>query len=191
MNQQLSKLLSDDDILSVLGTKDTRILPYDEINQYKTLDELFGQYNRLIILYISSVHGNTTSGHWTLLTRINRNGKNIIEFQDSYGSMPDEALKHIPKSIKNKTNQNKNYLTKLLYDYSLIPGNEIHYNQLKMQKMGGNISTCGRHLLNRAYFYKVPLEKYQQLFERLKEKNIDLDEASVYISNYLMNNNNI
>lgn len=186
MEQQLAKLLSDDDLLSVLGTKDTRILPYDEIHQYKTLDELFGNKKRLVILYISSVNGGSTSGHWTLLTRVKRNGKNIVEFQDSYGSMPDEALKHIPKSIKIRTNQNKNYLTKLLYDYSLIPGNEIHYNQLKMQKMGSNISTCGRHLLNRAYFYKIPLEKYQQLFERLRKNNVDLDQASVFISNYLM-----
>ena len=187
MNRELSYQLSDDDLLHVLGTKDTRIVPYSEIHQYKTLDDLFGKDNRLIILYISSVDGNTTSGHWTCLSRVHRNGKNIIEFNDSYSHMPDEALKFIPKSIKKQTYQDKNYLTKLLYDYSLIPGNEIHYNEEKMQRMGEDISTCGRHIMNRLYFYKVPLEKYQKLFEQLKGKNIDLDKASVYISNYLMN----
>lgn len=185
MNQELSKLLSDDDLLGVLN-KDTRIVPYNEIHQYKTLDDLFGQDNRLIILYISSVQGNSTSGHWCTLLRTHRNGKNIIEFDDPYGTMPDEALKHIPKSIKNKTGQDKNYLTKLLYDYSLNPNNEIHFNELKMQRMSNDISTCGRHVMNRAYFYKIPLEKYQQIFERLRKNNVDLDQASVFISNYLM-----
>ena len=186
MNQQLAKLLSDTDILSVLGTKDTRVVPYSEIHQYKTLDDLFGKDNRLIILYISSVNGSNTSGHWTSLSRIHRNGKNIIEFNDSYSNKPDQALDFIPKSIKKQTNQNRNYLTKLLYDYSLIPGNEIHYNELKMQKVGSGISTCGRHQLNRLYFFRIPLEKYQKLFEQLKNKGFDLDQASVYISNYLM-----
>lgn len=190
MKRQLSYQLSDTDLLTTLGTKDTRIVPYDEIHQYKTLDDLFGKDNRLIILYISSVNGNSTSGHWTSLSRVHRNGKNIIEFNDSYSHPPDEALKFIPKSIKNKTHQNKNYLTKLLYDYSLIPGNEIHFNEEKMQRMGGNIATCGRHIMNRLYFYKVPLNKYQKVFERLKKNNIDLDQASVLISNYLMNKSN-
>ena len=185
----VSKLLSDTDLLSVLN-KDTRVVPYSEIHQYKTLDDLFGDDNRLIILYISSVDGGSTSGHWCILLRTHRKGKNIIEFDDPYRTMPDEALKHIPKSIKNKTYQDKNYLTKLLYDYSLIPGNEIHYNQLKMQRMGNDISTCGRHVMNRAYFFRIPLEKYQQLFERLRKNNVDLDEASVLISNYLMNKYN-
>lgn len=189
MNRQLSYQLSDTDLLNVLGTKDTRVVPYSEIYQYKNLDDLFGKDNRLIILYISSVNGNSTSGHWCSLSRIHRNGKNIIEFNDSYSNPPDEALKFIPKSIKKKTHQDQNYLTKLLYNYSLIPGNEIHYNEEKMQRMGGNISTCGRHVMNRLYFYKIPLEKYQQLFERLKNNKVDLDEASVIISNYLMNKN--
>ena len=94
-------------------------------------------------------------------------------------------LNYYNKSFRKKTHQDHRYLTKLLYKFSLNPKNEVHYNELRTQKLSNNINTCGRHVLLRGYFYHIPLEQWQSIWKQLKDKGYDLDELAVQLSDYL------
>jgi hypothetical protein len=162
------------------------VITYPEIAKYDSIEDLFGKDNRIVLLYVNEINGSSVSGHWVLLTRVKRNGKTLIEFNDSYGLLPDAQLDHYSDQWKRESQQTYPILTKLLHDFSLKPNNEVHYNQIPFQTDSPNINTCGRHCAIRGHFYKVPLEKYQQLMGGLKRKGFSTDEASVLLSNRLL-----
>lgn len=187
----VSKLLSSDEVESIIGDRKTRTVPYSEISQYDSIEQLFGKDDCLILLYISEIKGNTTTGHYTLLCKNKRAGKTIVEYCDSYGKLPDNPLEYFGSALKKETNQDYNYLTRLLYKFSLQPNCQVEYNEVPLQKFKNNIATCGRWCAVRGYFRKIPLTKYQAVFKKLKNNNINLDQLIVGISNYLIHNNNI
>lgn len=178
-------LLTDKDVLKIIGGK-SKLLTYPELMQYNNIDELFGNSDKIILLYVNEVDGNNITGHWCLLTKVKRGKKTVIEFTDPYGLMPDEQIKSYGESWKNESGQNRNALTRMLYDFSLDPNHEIHYNELKVQKDSEDINTCGRHIGMRGHFYKVPLKKYQQIFKDLKKKGYDLDKVIVKLTDSLI-----
>ena len=175
--------LSDHEIISIIKHK-TKVITYPELNDYKNLNEVFGRYHIILLLYVNSEHGNDVQGHWTLMTKVKRDdGYTIVEFMDPYGLFPDDELNFYTDNWRHKSGQDYNILTKLLYDFSLNPKHKIYYNELKLQIDDPHINTCGRWCAIRAHFYRVPLKDFQKIFKRLK--NYDLDELSVYLSNKL------
>ena len=54
-----------------------------------------------------------------------------------------------------------------------------------MQAEEPNVNTCGRNVAVRGHFYKIPLERYQNIFKKLRNDNYDLDEVITYLSENL------
>lgn len=165
--------LSDGDIKAIAGAG-TKIMTYPQIMQHDTLESMFGKANKVVILYLNEQNGNSYQGHWCLITRHNGN----VVFFDSYGLMPDEQLKFHSKSRQRELGQTHNHLTRLLAE-SPLP---VEYNEMKFQKKIRGVNTCGRHVGLRAKFYQVPLVTYQKLFKNLAKSGINLDMASVELT---------
>jgi hypothetical protein len=179
-----STLLSDKDVLRIIGPG-SKVMTYPEVMKYGSIEALFGGYDKIILLYINEIDGRDISGHWCLLTKVSRNGKIVCEFSDPYGYKPDDQLKFYTPQWRTQSGQRTNHLTKLLYDFSLGKNNEVHYNELELQKDNANINTCGRIIGLRGHFYKIPLAQYQQMFRDMKRKGYDLDKVAVALSNEL------
>ena len=178
-------LLSDKQVKKIIGGK-SKLIAYPELAQYSSIDDLFGDCNKIILLYVNEMNDNSMVGHWCLLTRVKRGNKTIVEFQDPYGYVPDKEMDFYDEHWKSQSGQDHNYLTRLLYNFSLDPNHEVHYNELPMQKDDPNINTCGRHIGLRGHFYKIPLEQYQKIFKNLKNKGYDLDDIVTKLTNQLL-----
>ena len=153
--------LTGSDILQNATIPNSKLMIYKDIHKYSSIDELFGDYDGIFILYETSPN----VGHWTLLFRIG----DKIEFYDSYNHKPDEQFEFIDDHIKNTRNMNYPYLVSLLLKY-VENGGEVHYNEFKLQAEGGNIATCGRHCLIRLMWRGLPIKQYYHLLKDLKEE---------------------
>jgi len=130
--------IDNNQILSVL---DTNIIDYPNLSKYQNIDQIFK--NGSCVIFYPHTMGDV--GHWTCLTKRN----NTIEFFDSYGHLPDVALKDGMYP----------YLSQLLLqsNYKLI------YNEQKMQYK--NTATCGRHVIVRVLLKDYPLSYYQNVMK--------------------------
>lgn len=176
--------LSDKDILKIIKHP-AKTITYPELINYGSIDLLFGKYHIILLLYVNNEDEGDIEGHWCLLTLVNRNGNKICEFLDPYGYFPDDELCFYSAKWREESGQDKKLLTKLLYDFSLIPNHKIYYNEVPFQKESATINTCGRWIAIRGHFYKVPLEEFQKYFKQLKKDGWNLDKLSVCISNLL------
>jgi hypothetical protein len=182
----ISKLLSDKEVMKLAG-KDSKVITYPEIQDYDSIPQLFGRKNKVIILYLNEKNGNNYVGHWVLLLRCKRNGKTIIEFNDSYSNYIDEYFDDIPKSKRKSLDQEHGYLSRLLYDYCKDNDKvELHYNEYPFQKLKENVNTCGRWVGLRGKFSQVPLEDYQNAFKKLKGEGYDLDKIITIATDKLL-----
>lgn len=175
-------LLNGDQIEELAGDG-SRVLIYPELYKYKSIEELFSNgIKKNLILYLQDKQGNDYSGHWVALTKHN----DIVTFMDPYGIIPDNQIDWNPKDKQKRLNQDENYLTRLLHDYSRR-GGIVEYNEMRFQKRGSNINTCGRHAGIWSRFHEVPLVIYQNMFKKLRENGHNLDEVSVELSDPLIN----
>lgn len=116
-----------------------------------------------VILYEATPY----NGHWAMLHKtINDKGKPVIEFFDSYGMKPDEAIKVM--NLKDQPD-----IARFLLD----SGKNIVYNEFPFQKVGEGINTCGRHCLVRYKLRKYSIEEYHRRMKKLaKNTGFDYDE---------------
>ena len=176
-------LLTGEDIKKLAGNG-ALILTYPELYKYKSIQQLFSQgIKKVVILYLQESTNTYQRGHWCLLTKNN----NTVSFFDSYSYMPDSEIKWNDKEKREELNQDTNYLTKLLYEFAK-KGGKVEYNEMRFQKKGAERNTCGRHAGVRARFYEVPLKTYQKLFREVRKHGFDLDDFIVDVSNYLLQN---
>jgi len=88
-NNKLKEIIADpiDDREIKHENKEIRIISYNELEKYTTIDELLpDSKEHLMLLYQTD---SESSGHWTCLVR---NDDNIYYF-DSYGKPIDEPMK--------------------------------------------------------------------------------------------------
>lgn len=187
----MERLLSDQDILKIIGRRKSKIVTYPELSEYRTIEDLFGDKSIVIILFINEIIETATSrdvvGHWSVLSRMRRGKKTIIEFMDSYSLEPDEIKDQYNEDFLIETNQDQNILTELLYNFSLNdPTREVHYNEIPFQKQSENTATCGRWIAMRSKFIAVPLSKYQKVFQNMQAKGFDLDKLIVYLTDEML-----
>ncbi len=143
-----SKPFSGEDILNILDQK-TKIVLYNEIKKYKSIDSLLHPYGNVVILYETK----PGYGHWVCI--IKHKGKNpYIEFFDSYGMKPDQQLDYVPENMKSQP-----YLLKLFLksEYPII------YNSKQLQQLMDDVSSCGRHVALRLVLRDIPLKEYLKL----------------------------
>lgn len=170
-DEQLEKVLenpmSNETITKFLP--DARIISYDELKKYKSIDELMPEpADYTIILYTTSPN----NGHWTSLIKYApENGKDgIIEYFDSYGNPIDTPLKWIGKGQGPTLGIDAPYLSNLLKKspYTVI-SNSIPYQDIKKP----DIATCGRHVCNRVISFigkRYALDDYHNMMRMMKKK---------------------
>jgi hypothetical protein len=137
-----------------------RIITYNELKNYSSLNSLIPEGGTIFLLYQNSPN----SGHWCVLKRKN----NTVYFFDSYGGEPDTQLNYISKEENQALGIVAPYLTQL-FDKSDIP---IFYNTYPYQNEKTEISTCGRHgiffVLNNDE-YNRDLKEYNKIMRYLKK----------------------
>jgi hypothetical protein len=186
-DDSVAKLLTGKQVKKLAGPG-TRVVTYPELKDYGSLDSVFGQDKNIIILYLNEKSGENYVGHWVLLTKRVEDGKNIVEFNDSYSTFPDAYFDDVPELQRKKLEQDTAYLSRLLHSWCKENEevNEVHYNETPLQKMAPNINTCGRWVGLRARFSDIPLNKYQAEFKKLKKEHYDLDKVITIITNRLL-----
>ena len=145
---------------------DTKLLKYTDLYQYNTVEELFENYEKVIILYLIF---NESSGHWVCLFK-NKVG---LCFFDSYGVPLDYELEAIPKAKRIQLHEQQSYLKKLLFH------DEVCYNNITYQEP--NTATCGCHVsyrLNNSHLNDV------EYFKLIASKKIKPD---ILVSSWCFN----
>lgn len=153
--------LSGEDIHRITDGK-CKIMAYEDLQKYQTLDELMTPNNSVIILYQTKAD----YGHWVSLLRYN----NSIEFFDPYGFYIDEELKIIDHlHLRSDGITQSPHLTDLINksNYKII------YNNKKLQKRSEHTNTCGRWVSLRVRFGDISLDKFISLMT--KNKHYDGD----------------
>lgn len=161
----MNRALSGEEIEDLLDHQ-VKVISYDEISQYKNIDDLLKPYGRVVILYMSKPQ----YGHWTLLHKLKGNN---IEMFDSYGLVPDDELKFVDKNFRKQSNQLREHLSHLFLNTKY----KIHYNDHKLQSLKGGVSTCGRWTCLRALNSNMSIDKFANIVKKeAKEQNITPDE---------------
>jgi hypothetical protein len=153
--------LSNFDIMDLLKGQ-TKVITYDQLAKYKTIDELLSPYGSVVILYINSPTGDY--GHWCAVIK----HADRIEHFDSYSMVPDGEFKMIDKKTRKLNYKGLPYLSKLLYKSKY----EIEYNHEQLQAFGDDISTCGRWVVLRIILKDIPLNEFIKL---IKDTEMDPD----------------
>lgn len=129
----LNKPMSNTEIMKRLGGR-TKILMYDQLNDYEDIDAVLEPYGNCVIL----LRTENNFGHWICLKRLCER----ICFFDSYGEFPDKQKQYVNKKFIVKSNQKYNKLCELLYKASFKY--LIEFSQYKLQRMSDDVSTCGQ-----------------------------------------------
>ena len=143
INSQERKPISNMDILKTIKT---RVVAYDDLKNFKKLDDIF--INNSFVILIRSPTGKI--GHWVCVVK----RKNIVSYFDSYGRLPDPQM---------YLNGSYPYLTKLLYESPY----ELEYNEHDYQAQ--NTATCGRHVITRIIMKDESLDNYYKFMKSFKD----------------------
>jgi hypothetical protein len=148
--------LSSDDIIKKMKGK-TKIVLYNELKNYNRIDNVFGPYDCIVLLYLDSHN----TGHWTAL--INRPDR--LEFFDPYGLKPDTEFEWYDKKTRHNYNfHGLPYLSKLLKN----SGKPVEYNHFAFQDINDpKLATCGRHVIARLKCRKLSLTEYINAFRKI------------------------
>jgi len=154
LKRLIKKPLTDGDIKQFLGNN-TKIIEYGELNNYKSIDDLLGDKNFVVILVETEVN----SGHWVTLLRY-PNSK-YIEWFDSYGLYPDDELKYVNLDERAELDESKPALSYLLDEcpYTVV------YNKTDLQQWKAGVNTCGRHVCLRLLNDQKTLPQYVEYIE--------------------------
>jgi len=129
-------LLTANDILR-LTNDEVKIVIYDDLEKYKTIDEVFGNKNAIVLLY----QNTQNSGHWVLLMK---QSPKILYWFDSYAFQLDQEIKWSSYLL------NKGYLKNPPLTY-LIKNSpyKLLQNKVKYQELANAVNTCGKWCITR------------------------------------------
>lgn len=165
MNYSLTKT-------DILNNIKTRVLRYDDLANYKTIDQIFIN-NTCFILYPIQSKNN---GHWVCVLK-NAHG---VEFFDPYGFFIDTEKKYAHNDDLVNT---INYISILMKKSPY----ELSYNENKFQARDDDIATCGRWCLIRCLMKNHSLNYFKNTINIYKKKyNLTSDELIVIISKYII-----
>ena len=150
------KAFSDEDIRR-LCKYHVNVMTYRDLREYKSIDDALGEYNAIILLYETKKN----YGHWVAIHKVD---KNTIEFFDSYGIIPDHQIKNVDKRRLNELGYDDLHLTNMIKS----AGYNLLYNDIKLQKLKDDMSTCGRWAGLRIACKQIPLKDFVKLFKKQK-----------------------
>ena len=160
--------LDDKELRAVLG-RDAKIVPYHDLSNYQTIDQLLPKpKDAAVLLY----ENRPMDGHWVCLTK--NNGE--ISFFDPYGEVIDKQLQYSKHSAQRVQGEGDTSLKNLLAT-SKLP---VYFNDYKYQRDGGGVNTCGRHCANFIRYNQregLDLEDYNEMMMKTqKETGLPYDE---------------
>lgn len=138
---------------------DAKLLKYTDLYKYRTIEEVFGNYKKVIILYLIQ---SNTSGHWTCLFK-NKKG---INFFDSYGVPVDYEMELLSPAKRKRLNQEQDYLNNMLKHKRVI------FNNITYQDR--DTATCGCFVSHRLYYSHLDNYQYLDLFFKSEQDPDDL-----------------
>ena len=97
-------MLTDKQILKVAGPH-TKIITYPNLKRFNTIEQVFGDKKKVIILYVHDESPNSVSGHWCAVIKHPKS----IEFFDSYSMRPDDIIMMKSSIDRKSTHQEHNY----------------------------------------------------------------------------------
>ena len=125
--------LGDHEISAYLNGN-VKILKYNEITDYKNIEDLLNPYGAVVIL-LETKHD---FGHWICIKMTG----NVISFFDSYGDFPDQQKKFVNTKFLKDSGQKFNIICKMLDDASYKY--TIEFSDWRLQNMDDlSIATCG------------------------------------------------
>jgi hypothetical protein len=134
IKELMYKSLSDQDIRAFLPN--VRIMPYQELRAYKTIEQILPRQFDYLVLHVAV--NRPQSGHWCCLVR---SGKNIFFF-DSYAYRPDKQLLFSKKQYRRVLGQKFPFLSYILNN-AVDNGYHVMFNNFKYQSENPDITTCG------------------------------------------------
>jgi hypothetical protein len=139
----MNRALSVDEVVKLSHKPIILITAKNKDRLYSALDNAISSNKDKFILlhYQTSNNSKSINGHWVSMI-IKPKIKQIWYF-DSYGYFPDNQLENIPLLYRVKTNQVTRDVGIFLYTAYKKYGFKIRYNDVKLQRSGKNIATCG------------------------------------------------
>ena len=116
-----------------------KIMAYDDLLKYDTIEEAMYPFNKIILLYFWDFSNNMKTGHYIGIKKDKM--KNIIYVMDSYGRFIDDNLKEIDEYKRKKYKEDFKQLTYLLYKSPC----DIEYNEFQFQQ--NDSAVCGRYVI--------------------------------------------
>ncbi len=160
--------LDDLEIRKALGN-DAKIVPYQDLKNFRTIDDLLPQKKDAVMLLYEN---RPMDGHWCCLTK----NKGEISFFDPYGEIVDKQLKYSQFS-KDRVEGGADQSLHQLLSTSKLP---VFYNDFKYQRDGNGVNTCGRHAINFIRYnqrHGLDLEDYNEMMEKAqKQSGLPYDE---------------
>ena len=149
-----------------------RIVPYQELENCKSIDECFDGKDGLILLY----QHQENEGHWCIIMKV---GNNTLEFFDPYGLKMDSEISFSDFNLRIHQGQKVPHLTHLVEqsDYKLIQ------NTQQLQKYKHYVNTCGRHVCVRFRMREFSLKQYVNLFKGL-DPDFYVSAMTILYSNF-------
>lgn len=162
MNSKQLLKLEDISLSSVIIKKllpKIQIIEYSQLGNMSSIDEAFDSQGRCMLFFATQ---SQNVGHWECLRKIG----NSIFFFDSYGLDVDMCKGYVKNNLLIQLKEYPDYLSNLLRN----SGYNVFHNSVKYQEMVGDISTCGRHCINRLMNKDLTAQQYLQLMNNLKRK---------------------
>lgn len=122
-----------------------KVVLYEDLETYDSLDELLAPYQSVVILYPNSIDPDddeNTVGHWCTIFKSTSGDR--VEFFDSYGSYIDNNIKLVNDDILDKFHKPhllEPKLLKLLYESPYC--DNVHWNETEYQCSTCDTQTCG------------------------------------------------
>ena len=143
-----------------------RILVYNDLRHFKSIDELLGPDGAVVILYQT----RENFGHWVALFWTDRANRKL-EFFDSYGLAVDEELEIAPEfNMRQHGGELVAHLTALV---ELCSDCKVTSNKAQLQKVLEHTNTCGRWTALRIRFRDTPLKDFVRMMTHNKHYDGD------------------
>ena len=162
---------SSQDIMNICEGK-TKILTYQELQKFKTIDGALKPYDNFVLLY----EMKPNFGHWVCVIKHKNpkyKGGAKIEFFDPYGYGIDKQFKFINKNFNGNGNRLK--LSELLVNspYKIVE------NKKKIQKLKEGVNSCGRHVGFRINMRDMELDDFVKF---VSSGSMNADDTITYLT---------
>jgi hypothetical protein len=141
-----------------------QILKYSDLHQYNTIDDVFGNKEAIIILYLKT----SNFGHWCALFKSPWKPETLYFF-DSYAYQMDEEIKFADEQLRLHQGEVVPHLTHLVQKSNYY----LEQNKFQFQSKQQDINTCGRWASHRVRHLDMTPDEYKTYMAKNKHYTPD------------------